>query len=388
MYKKIIACIFLFILFFCSCNFTQAKAYTDDTKEINELYEQELEASKAQELWDKLPYDTQTELKKIGVDIDKLTDINKLSAQNIFSSLLSGFTQSIRNPLKIFASVISIIILSALVEGINISFKESSKKHFLSICSVLCIALVLIKPIIEVISYISSAIQATSNFMLSYIPVCVTLMLAAGQSFSAASFNLTMLAALEAISQLCSCVIVPLINAFFALSIVASISPSIGLHNLASMFASISKWLLGIVTTIFVALLSIQNIVASAADSMGNRAAKFVFSSFVPLVGGTLSEAISSIQSCIKLLKSGVGAFAIIAVAVMFIPALMQCTAWLLTVNLSKYISEILNIQGVSTLLSSISKIISVLLAVAISCISIFVVSTFMILVIGGNIST
>ncbi len=390
MYKKIIIFIFLAIASFAvsAFNFVQAEAYLNNSDEINELYKKEYESSKIDDLWDKLPSEVQSELEQIGVKNDDITSVKDVKVQNVFSSLLTSFKKSAKRPMKTFANVLAIIILCSLAQGLKLSFEDNSTKKLMSICCVLCIVLSLVKPVSETIAYVSDVIQATSTFMLSYIPVCATLMLAAGQSFSAASFNLIMLAALEIISQLSSTVIVPLINAFFAIVIVASISPTIKLHSLADMFASVSKWLLGIVTTVFVALLSIQNIVASAADSVGNRATKFVFSSFVPVVGGTLSEAISSIQSCIKLLKSGVGAFVIIAIAVMFVPAFVQCAVWMLSINLSKYISEILDMQLLSKLLSSISKVISILLAVSISCIAIFIVSTFIILVIGGNIST
>ena len=75
------------------------------------------------------------------------------------------------------------------------------------------------------------------------------------------------------------------------------------------MFYKAVKWVLSIVMTIFVSLLTIQNLIGVAADNAGTKAVKFAVSNFIPVVGGALSDAYTTVQSCVKVLKSGVGAF-------------------------------------------------------------------------------
>ena len=55
-------------------------------------------------------------------------------------------------------------------------------------------------------------------------------------------------------------------------------------------------------------------------DVTTNRTLRFVVSSFVPVVGSALGEALSTVQGCIKVLKGGVGAFGVLAVVLCSCP--------------------------------------------------------------------
>ena len=66
----------------------------------------------------------------------------------------------------------------------------------------------------------------------------------------------------------------------------------------------------------------------SAVDSTGARAARFMVSSFVPVVGGALGEALGTITGCVKMIKSGVTAFGLLAEGALFLPVLLECVLW------------------------------------------------------------
>ena len=51
-------------------------------------------------------------------------------------------------------------------------------------------------------------------------------------------------------------------------------------------------------------------------DVTTNKSVKFVVSSFVPIVGTALGEAFGTVHSCAKVLRSGVGAFGILAIGI------------------------------------------------------------------------
>lgn len=49
--------------------------------------------------------------------------------------------------------------------------------------------------------------------------------------------------------------------------------------------------------TVFTGLLSIQSIVGTSADTLGVKAAKFVVSNFVPIVGSAVADAYTTMRS-------------------------------------------------------------------------------------------
>ena len=143
--------------------------------------------------------------------------------------------------------------------------------------------------------------------------------------------------------------------------------------------------MLSIVMTIFVSLLTIQNLIGVAADNAGTKAVKFAVSNFIPVVGGALSDAYTTVQSCVKVLKSGVGAFGILAAGVIFLPVLLELILWLAAVNLSAVVGDLFELKEISALLRSVGKVISAMIAIVVCCMVILIISTVLLLLIGGG---
>lgn len=387
MNKKIIVSFILLLFVLCILP-TSVSAESQDDIDMQEYYQQEYDESGAENLYDNLPDDTKDILDDFGIDNGAVTEDTQLSPSRVYKSLWNTLKDKITDPIKAIAGVIAIILLCALAESMKLSFGEKTLGSTVSVVGTLGVSLVIISPIVSCISYTSNMILTAAIFIAAYIPVAVGLMIASSATFSALSYNFLMLGAGEVISQLCKWFILPLLNVFLALSIVASISPDLRLNKIADMFSSISKWVLGIVTTVFVGLLTLENIVTSSADSATGRAVKFAINSFIPIVGSALSDAYTTIHSCVKMLSSGVGVFAIIVIAIIFIPIFIQCLIWIFTVKLSASIADMFAISSITNLLNSVSKVMGVMLAIIICCMVVFLVSTVIILSMGGGSAT
>ena len=185
-------------------------------------------------------------------------------------------------------------------------------------------------------------------------------------------------------TQVASRLLVPLLNIFLALSVTASVSPRLNLTGICDMFSKVIKWILGFIMSVFVGLLAIQSIIGTAADTAGTKAVKFVISSFVPIVGGALSDALNTVQSCVKLLKSGVGAFGIIAAGCVFIPILIQCLLWLAALQVCAAVGDVFELKQTTSLLRASGKVISTIISILLCCMTVLIVSTVLMLMIGG----
>lgn len=365
-----------------------ASPSNEGNKTIQEYYDEQYERSGADELYNSLPNETRKSLEGLGIGKAQIDSDTSLTPQNVFASIWDTFKEGLKSPLKVMAGILSVILLCALADSMKLSFGDRPLAQTLGAVGALGVCLVIIAPITDFIVYMTNMIMTSAIFMGVYIPVAVGIMIASGNTVSALSYSFFMLGASEIISQLCRWLIIPLLNVFLALSIVSSISPTLKLNRIADMFSGASKWVLGIVTTIFVGLLTVENMVTSAADTATNRAAKFAINSFVPIIGGTLSDAFTTIQSCIKMLRSGVGAFSIVVIAVIFVPVFIQCLIWMGTMKLGSGMADMLYLTTITNLLNSVSKVLGVILAVIICCMVVFLVSTFVILTLGGGVAT
>lgn len=77
---------------------------------------------------------------------------------------------------------------------------------------------------------------------------------------------------------------------------------------------SFFKWLCGIATALIMATLSLQTVVCSASDSAVLRAARYAASGMIPIVGGAVSGALSTLAAGLAYAKGivGVGSVAVI----------------------------------------------------------------------------
>ena len=135
------------------------------------------------------------------------------------------------------------------------------------------------------------------------------------------------------------------------------------LEQVTGGIKSVVCWGLGILTTIFVGMLSIQTIVGSGGDSLMLKTSKFLVGSFIPVIGGTISDAVGAAKGCVQVLKSVVGSFGILVAVLSFLPALLEVCLWYLAVRVLAWVGLMLDAKEVSSLLSSIAQTFSILLA-------------------------
>lgn len=383
MKKKLVVLLFAFlsVIFFGGA---QAHAQ-EDTSNLDEYYQEQMETSGANDLWDELPGETQNNLEKIGVTSPDWQSIQNLSPGSVFSAIGNEARQQAKGPLAAAMQVLFVILLCALMEGFKVSFGDRPLSGIVNTVGTLCVCAAIIMPIVSCIAETTDVIYGSSMFLMCYVPVLAGIMIAGGQTVSAASYHMMMIGAGEVVSQLSTYFLVPMLNIFLALSIVSSISPRLKFNGVCEMFYKVVKWVLSIVMTIFVSLLTIQNLIGVAADNAGTKAVKFAVSNFIPVVGGALSDAYTTVQSCVKVLKSGVGAFGILAAGAIFLPVLLKLILWLAAVNLSAVVGDLFELKEISTLLRSVGKVISAMIAIVICCMVILIISTVLLLLIGGG---
>lgn len=376
MFKKI-------FIFFCFIFIISEFVFA--LNDINEIYNEQLHLSGMDKLTELLPKDSVKTLENMGIKNNDFSELSKLSPIKIFNETIKKTKEKFSSPMKSVSPVIAVILLCAMIDSIDFSLKKTKMSEIMSAIGSICICTCIIGPIVEFIATTSGIIKAASEFIICFIPIMVGIMLASGQTVSASSYHIMMTGAGQIISYLCTGFLVPLMNTMLGIATMSSITPRLKLNGLCGVIYRVIKSFLGISVSAFVSLLALQTLVASPTDNIGGKTAKLALSSFVPIVGSALGDACSTIQSCLKLLKSGAGVFGIIALGILFLPALVECMIWIFLLSTCSAASDILSQGKISGLLRSISKVLQALMAIILSCVAVFIVSTVIILIIGSG---
>ena len=330
-------------------------------------------------VFDSLSDDIKQSLQNMGVDLGDFSKLANLSFENVMGEILSLALGNISSPLKGLVNITALLLLCSVISAYNGSL-SCDISNSLNITATLCITCAAVVPAVGVIASTGSVICTASNIMLAYVPVMAVIMASSGSVAGSASYYAVMIGAGEGVSQLSSKIIVPLLNMFLGLSITSSVSPSVNLSGFMSMISKSVKWLLGFAMTIFTAVLTFRQLISVSVDNV-------TLNSFIPIVGSALSDAYKVVQGSIGLLKSGIGIIVILSVTIVFMPVILQGVMWMFTLWIGKSTAEVLNLNGPAKLLENISSVFSTLIAVLLCIMSIYILSTAAVIMLGGGSS-
>ncbi|MBR3255772.1 MAG: hypothetical protein IKF97_06165 [Clostridia bacterium] len=116
-----------------------------------------------------------------------------------------------------------------------------------------------------------------------------------------------MIFGVELIANLIQNILIPVVLAISSFTIISKISDKIQIDRLSKLMKSSVTWILGIVLTIFVAVISLEGTLSSSVDGISAKTTKAVVSSAIPIVGKILGDAVDSVLGCGLILKNAVG---------------------------------------------------------------------------------
>ena len=307
--------------------------------------------------------------------ITSFSQLISLPVEEVWALLFGAVQEQIQSPLRVLLSLAGVILLSALVQGIGNALDGGVHQVFGAIMTAFVISLI-IRPVMECILSLQTVFADFSLFLAVYIPAFAGIMTTAGQPMTGALYNVMLFGACQGVSTLLQAAFVPVISCYLSLAIVTEVVPQMGLRDIVTGFKKLITWGLGLTMTIFVGLLSLQSAVAGGGDNVAVKTTKFMLSSLIPGVGGSLSELFMATQGCVQLVKSTVGAAGIAIAVLTFLPVLLRITLWQAVTAVGSIVGEMLGAGAISRLLKSVGSALSVMLAITLYYAMLFIVST------------
>lgn len=329
------------------------------------------EASGATELEKSLPDETVEVLERL--QISYAVDEQGIDSAAVIDQLVSWLRESVTAPLAAVGAMVAVILLTAAHSAAELPLARS--RVTMGFAAAVSLCLICTVPLCSVVQQAAEAVRSCGVFMLAVVPVYAAVLATAGFSATAGSFSALTFGAAQVVVQLADRLLIPLCRVMLCCSAVGGI----GEVNLAGIVSAVKKganWLLGGLMTLFLGLLGLQTSIAGAGDSVGLRTAKYVVGSFVPVVGTSIGEALSAVSGSLSMLKTGIGVYAVAALAAMILPPLMRTLLWRIVLELAAGCCDIFDLTQQGTLLRSISGALGIMLAVLLCCGVMFIVST------------
>lgn len=322
-------------------------------------------------------------LNELGVTSADADALSALSFENVMAALSKMAGSGMTAPLKGLITMTAVLLLCSMLTAYQNSLTESGET--VQTVAVLCLSGAVAVPAVGFIGTAGDVIAQCANLFLAYIPIMAVMLAASGKAVSSASYQALTVAAGQGVVRISSDMILPLLHIFLGIAVSSGIAPQVGLGGFLSLITKLTKWLLGFVMAIFTAVLSLRQAASGALDSLGSRAARFALSSFVPVVGGALSEAYKTVQGSLHVLRSGLGIFVILALAFTFLPVLLQGLGWSLCLFVGKALAEALGVSHCAKLLEALGTVFSTLTAVLLCVPAVLLIAAAAAFAIGGE---
>jgi stage III sporulation protein AE len=348
---------FIILLIFVST--LTASAENENTENPNDkLYQRVLEKSGAAELDSLLPDNEANILKDLGFDFKHSQDLFKISEKGVLETLFGFFKNGFTAPLKTCLTIIGVLLIFASFSGI-LGTKADNMSLFVCFVS----AIISTAPIFSIMEAVKSTIQSLCTFMLGLVPVYAGVAISAGKTSATGGFSALLLLATEAVSYLISYFFIPISGAVICLSICGGLSPALIILRLTEWIKKAANWTMGIATTLFLGVLSVQNSFLTVADGVGLRTSKAVIGTAIPIMGPAIAETVGTATSCLNLLSSSVGIYAVLAVSVLTLPIIIELFLWRVSMWVCSAVCDTFGMPQMEKILKSIDFGLSVLLS-------------------------
>ena len=301
---------------------------------------------------DELDKDTQSLLNELGFDAYDYSSISSLSMENVVNIIKNLAVGKLKSPIESMLSVLVFILLSSLFRSLKSEY-DGELGEVYSTCTALIIAVVLVAEISPAVTLASSSIKLAGSFIYAFIPIFCAIVAASGGISTSFATNSMLLLLAQGLSFISANVFMPLINCFLSIGICSSLRAQLNLGRLINALRRGITTAISVICAVFISILSVKTNISSRADMLGIRSLRFVISSVVPVIGGSVSEGLLSIQGYSSLIKSSVGIVGVAAITLLFLPSVIEITIWRIVLSGCSLICDAFGDSSVSMVLSA-----------------------------------
>lgn len=374
--KKIIKVIFSFLIIIMSFNVV-ALAENNDKIQSFEDTKESLESDESIKKFYKYVNELNLESEIIeGMDVkeyvEKFIETGKspINISTVVQGLVSYMFKEVGLVVKFLLSVLVIALLSALLKNLQSAFNSDAISNIAFFAFYAITIMLLTSSFLLGLNIAKSVLQSLVDFMAVLMPVLVFLLSTAGGITSALTIDPVVLAVVSITPKIYIDFIFPLILMFFILQFVNNLTTEHKISNICKLVKQIAMWAQGIVLTVFVGIMAIRGISASTIDAVTLKTAKFAVDNFIPIVGKSFSDAISTVAGYSLLLKSAissVGLIVVIAIIVYpLIKMLMMLFSYRITAAVIQPVADKRMVDAISSVGDAMTMLFSSVLVISI----------------------
>ena len=305
--------------------------------------------------------------------------------ESILKSIIKAIGGEVLDSITVLGSILVIIVIHSILKSLSDGLENKGIAQITYYVQYILIVTLIMTNFVQILDIVRESIQSLVGFMNSLIPIMITLMITTGSIVSANLIQPIILFLITFIGNFLTGIIIPLILVSTALGIVSKISDRVQVDKLSKFFKSSVVWILGVILTIFVGVVSIEGTLSSSVDGITAKTAKTAVSSFIPVVGKILGDAVDTVIGCSSILKNATGIVGVIILIGIAIVPIIKLVALMAIYYLGAALCQPIADGKIIQLLEQMGDTFKVLLAIMCSISVMFIIGTTLVINISNS---
>lgn len=370
---------FLFILsLFCNNQMVYATEEEISQDDILESQQDSLNISSFIEEAQKYTEETFEDLDMSEIFSSAIT--GNIDNETILKTIVEIAGKEVLDCITILGSIVVIIVIHSILKSISEGLENKSISQITYYVQYILIVTLIMTNFADILSMVKTSINNLVGFMNSLIPLLITLMLTTGNIASAGIIEPIILFIITFIGNFITTVLIPFVLIANVLGIVSKVSDRVQVDKLSKFFNSSVVWVLGIVLTIFVGVLSVEGSLSSTVDGITAKTAKAAVTNFIPVVGKILGDAVDTVIGCSNVLKNAVGIIGVIVIICICVGPIIKLAVLMALYYLAGAVCQPIADEKIVKLLEQMGDTFKILLAIMCSVSVMLIVGTTLVI--------
>ena len=243
-----------------------------------------------------------------------LSGDGKFSNKKLVQAITNYALREVISSLKLMASLLVICIVCALLSNLQKAF---SNENLSDVAYFACFAMLIViisKSFLIGVDLAKVTINSLTDFMAALMPVLMMLIVSVGGITEAAVMDPLVMGTINICARVYVDIIIPIILMSFVLQFVNNISDDFKITKLTKLMNQLALWMQGGIMTIFIGIITIRGMTTKTIDEVAVKTAKYAVDNFIPIVGKSLSDAISTVAGYSILLKNAISGLGLVLI--------------------------------------------------------------------------
>jgi stage III sporulation protein AE len=311
------------------------------------------------ELADLLP----KELFEGGFEGAERTVREQSGVRAVFTALGRTLGLSFRDATALLSQICGILLLGAVFRAL-VGKEGGGTGTAFSFCTTLATTAMLLLLQKDRFGQLSAYFNTVKGLSLSFLPLMGTLYAMGGNVRTAVVNQSVMSTFLTLIEAFCAGSVPAVAGICLSLSLLHALSGGVDLRPLCALIKRTYTLTLSFLMLLLCGILGLQSTLAKASDTLALRTARFAAGSFLPVVGGSVSESLRTVAASVEYLRSVSGGVAILLLFLAFLPVFCNVTLTRVAFLLGGATAKMLCCDGEERILSELGAVYGYFMAI------------------------